>query len=61
MYAVTAEPLSGDAVHDTRADRSRRTATTPVAASGTPAGTTALDGAEGTESPTAFVATTVKV
>ena len=36
VYAVTAEPLSGDAVHETRADRSPPTATTPAAASGTP-------------------------
>src|SRR6478736_5022407 len=61
VYDVMGEPLTTGTFHDTWADLSPRTATTPVGAVGMPAGVTAADGAEGCEVPIALVALTVKV
>ena len=47
--------------HRTEATEEDGVASTPVGASGAPAGSTAVDGTEGLESPARLVATTVKV
>ena len=55
-------PLLSGAFHDTTALPSPAVAVTSVGAPGTVSvGVTAVDAAEGAESPAAFVATTVKV
>ena len=55
-----AEPSSDGAVQDTVAWPLPATAVTPVGASGTVDGVTAVDGSEATEVPSALVAVTVK-
>ena len=62
LYPVIATPpLNAGAVQDTVAEAMPALAVTPVGAPGTVRGVTALDGAEGSELPTAFTARTVNV
>jgi hypothetical protein len=58
---VIAEPSLNGAVHETVADLLAAVACTPVGASGTVEGTTAIEGAEAAPVPLVFVAVTVKV
>jgi hypothetical protein len=62
VYPVIAEPFASvEAVHETVAWPLPATALTEVGALGTPAGVTLDVAVEAVESPTAFVAMTVKV
>jgi hypothetical protein len=62
VYSVIADPpFDAGAVQEICTDVLPRSATTSVGASGTVAGTTALEATEAVESPTAFVAITVNV
>jgi hypothetical protein len=58
---VMAEPSLNGAVHETVADLLAAVAFTPVGASGTVEGTTALESTEAAPVPSALVAVTVKV
>ena len=61
VYPVIAAPFEAGAVHETVAEAFAATAETPVGASGTVAGVTAVEAEEGKESPREFIAITVNV
>ena len=61
VYEVIARPLLAGAFHVTVADALPAVAVTAVGRSGTVAGVTEFDGAEGEEGPTPFVAVIVKL